>query len=81
MDPESVDQPSFSKPLKRVLLWISARTLSSVFARSIRELPSVKVIFEPHNNVYYDIGPGKRTKESDPKKNLTGDRLMPNIKW
>ena len=73
MDPETTDKPTFSKPLKRVLLWMSGRTLSSVFARSIRELPSVKVIFEPHNNAYYDFGPGKRTKESDPKKNLTGD--------
>ena len=72
MDPESTDQPSFSKPLKRVLLWASARSLSSVFARSIRELPSVKVIFEPSGGTFYG-GPGKRTEESDPKKNLTGD--------
>ena len=72
MNLESTDQPTFSKPLKRVLLWTSTRTLSSVFARSIRELPSVKVFFEPSMNVFYD-GPGKRTEESDPKKNLTGD--------
>ena len=72
MDPESTDQPTFSKPLKRVLLWTSTRTLSSVFARSIRELPSVKVFFEPSMGVFYD-GPGKRTEESDPKKNLTGN--------
>ena len=72
MDPEFINQPSSSKPLKRVLLWASARTLSSVFARSIRELPSVKVIFEPSGGAFYG-GPGKRTEESDPKKNLTGD--------
>ena len=72
MDPESIDQPTSSKPLKRVLLWTSPRTLSSVFTRSIRELPSVKVIFEPSLLVFYG-GPGKRSKESDPKKTLTGD--------
>ena len=72
MDPESTDQPSSSKPLKRVLLWASTRTLSSVFARSIRELPSVKVIFQPSVGVFCG-GPGKRTEESDPKKTLTGD--------
>ena len=38
----------------------------------IRELPSVKVIFEPSLGVFHG-GPGKRTKESDPKKILTGD--------
>ena len=72
MDSESTDQPRVSKPLKRILLWASARTLSSVFARSIRELPSVKVFFEPSGGVFYG-GPGKRTKESDPKKILIGD--------
>ena len=30
------------------------------------------MIFEPSGGVFY-AGPGKRTKESDPKKNLTGD--------
>ena len=80
MDPESTDQPRVSKPLRRVLLWASARSLSSVFARSIRELPSVKVIFEPLGDVYYR-GPGKRTEESDPKKSLTGDPRAFNVDY
>ena len=69
---ESVKSTNFSKPLKRILLWTSTRTLSSVFVRSIRELPLVKVFFEPFGGVFYG-GPGKRTKESDPKMILTGD--------
>ena len=61
-----------NKPLTRIFLWTSSRSLSTVVVRSIRELPRVKTIFEPHLNLFYD-GPGKRSVDSDPRKNLLND--------
>ena len=45
----------------RVLLWSAPRCLSSVFERSVRELSSVKVIYEPHQAAYY-YGPERTTE-------------------
>ena len=56
----------------RIFLWSSNRSLSSVFSRSIMELPKVKSVFEPHALVFYQ-GPGKRSMDSDPRKNLLND--------
>ena len=61
-----------ARPYTRVFLWTSSRSLSSVFTRSIRELPRVKVLFEPHLHVFYN-GPGRRSEGSDPKKTLLKD--------
>ena len=61
-----------NKPPTRIFLWTSSRSLSTVVVRSIRELPRVKTIFEPHLNLFYD-GPGKRSVDSDPRKNLLND--------
>ena len=61
-----------NKPLTRIFLWTSSRSLSTVFVRSVKELPRVKTIFEPHLNVFYH-GPGKRSVDSDPRKNLLND--------
>ena len=47
----------------RVLLWSAPRCLSSVFERSVRELSSVKVIYEPHQAAYY-YGPERTTEAS-----------------
>ena len=61
-----------NKPLTRIFLWTSSRSLSTVFVRSVKELPRVKIIFEPHLNIFYR-GPGKRSVDSDPRKNLLND--------
>ena len=54
----------------RVLLWSAPRCLSSVLERSVRELSSVKVIYEPHHAAYYHgperkIEPAKGTADYD----------------
>ena len=49
-------------PSRRVFLWSAARSLSTAFERSIRELKSVKVFNEPHLQAYY-YGPDRK-KES-----------------
>ena len=52
-------------PSLRVLLWSAPRSLSSVFERSIRELKTVKVIYEPHQQAYY-YGPDRKTDSNNP---------------
>ena len=47
------------QPLTRVILWSAPRCLSTVFERSVRELSSVKVIYEPHQGAFY----GPQTKQ------------------
>ena len=49
----------------RVMLWSAPRCMSSVFERSIRELKSVKVIYEPHLQAYY-YGPERVSDNNDP---------------
>ena len=56
------------QPLTRVILWSAPRCLSTVFERSVRELPSVKVIYEPHQGAFY----GPQTKQ---------DRLLGEVGW
>ena len=41
------------EPSTRVILWSAPRCLSSAFERSVRELESVKVLYEPHLGVFY----------------------------
>ena len=47
-------------PELRILLWSALRCCSSVFERSVRELKTVKVIYEPHQKAFY-YGPERRT--------------------
>ena len=52
-------------PRLRVILWSALRCMSSVFERSIRELKSVKVVYEPHQLAYH-YGPEKAKDITDP---------------
>ena len=49
-------EDDFMIPRLRVILWCAPRSMSSVFERSIRELKSVKVVYEPHQLAYH-FGP------------------------
>jgi len=50
-------------PELRILLWSAPRCCSSVFERSVRELKTVKVIYEPHQRAFY-YGPERRTDDN-----------------
>ena len=50
-------------PELRVLLWSAPRCCSSIFERTIRELKTVKVIYEPHLKAFY-YGPERRTDDN-----------------
>lgn len=58
-------QEEFLIPGVRVILWSAPRCMSSVFERSIRELKSVKVLYEPHQQAYYR-GPERVTDSNHP---------------
>ena len=51
-------------PRVRIILWSAPRCMSSAFERSIRQLKSVKVLYEPHQQAYY-YGP-ERMKNKHP---------------
>ena len=48
------------RPSVRVLLWTAPRCMSSASERSIRELETVKVVYEPHLKAYF-YGPERRS--------------------
>ena len=50
-------------PSVRVILWSAPRCLSSAFERSVRELKTVKVLYEPHQQAYY-YGPERATESN-----------------
>ena len=63
-----------NQPQKRIFLWTSTRCVSTALARSIRELPRVKVMIDPHVNTFeFNGGPGERSEKSDPRQILLKD--------
>lgn len=65
-----------NQPLNRIILWTNPRSVSTAFARSIRELPSVKTLIDPYCSLYYYNGPGIRSPDSDPRRKLTNDTRL-----
>ena len=56
------------QPPTRVILWTAPRCLSSAFERSVRELKSVKVLYEPHLHSFYH-GPERNVEDpNDPER-------------
>jgi hypothetical protein len=65
-----------NQPLNRIILWTNPRSVSTAFARSIRELHSVKTLIDPYCSLYYYNGPGIRSPDSDPRRKLTNDTRL-----
>ncbi len=51
----------------RVILWTSPRCCSSIFERSIRELPTVKCLYEPHLFPFIFSNNLRKLEDIDPK--------------
>ena len=63
--------------LSQVILWSVPRGGSTAVERSIRELPEVNVLHEPHMEVYY-FGPEQASSSTSSKKTNSPEQPYPN---
>ena len=59
-------------PPVRVIMWSAPRCLSSAFERSVRELKTVKVLYEPHQEAFW-YGPERKSDANHP----TAEDIVP----